>query len=60
MLVTGRCLCGAIAYEADINPKRVIARHCIDCQRSSGAPFRTVFPVRAEKFKLSKASRRFL
>ena len=54
MLVTGRCLCGAIAYEADINPKRVIACHCIDCQRSSGAPFRTVLPVRADKFKLVK------
>lgn len=35
---TGRCLCGAIRYEASGNPNSVSICHCSDCQRSAGAP----------------------
>lgn len=34
---TGRCLCGACAYEIDGEPVVVAHCHCLDCQRLSGA-----------------------
>jgi hypothetical protein len=45
MQVTGRCHCGAISFRALVDPSRVIACHCEDCQEFSGAPFRAVAPV---------------
>jgi hypothetical protein len=33
--VGGRCHCGAITYEADVHPARVMVCHCTDCQRSA-------------------------
>ena len=35
---TGRCLCGAIHYELSGTPNSVSVCHCVDCQRSAGAP----------------------
>lgn len=34
---TGRCLCGACAYEIVGEPVVVAHCHCLDCQRGSGA-----------------------
>lgn len=39
MKVTGRCLCGRIAYEAEIDPARTAICHCADCQINSGGAF---------------------
>jgi len=33
----GRCLCGAVSYEADGEPLVVAHCHCLDCQRQSGS-----------------------
>ena len=52
MKIDGGCHCGAIRYEAEINPDNVIICHCTDCQAMSGAPYRVNVPVRAEKFVL--------
>lgn len=43
---TGRCLCGACAYEIDGEPVVVAHCHCLDCQRLSGAGHTTgaMFP----------------
>lgn len=38
MTHSGRCLCGAIRYEAAGKPNSVSLCHCADCRRSSGAP----------------------
>lgn len=38
MIHSGRCLSGAIHYEAAGKPKAVSLCHCADCRRSSGAP----------------------
>ena len=38
MTYSGRCLCGAIAYQLSGEPNVVALCHCIDCRRSSGAP----------------------
>jgi hypothetical protein len=45
MNVTGRCYCGQIVFEAEIDPDRVRVCHCTDCQTLSGSAFRTNVPV---------------
>lgn len=36
---TGRCLCGAITFEAQDEPSPVHACHCDDCRRFAGSAF---------------------
>jgi hypothetical protein len=40
--VDGRCHCGWISYEAEIDPEKVMICHCTDCQTLSGSAFRMV------------------
>jgi hypothetical protein len=37
-MVTGKCQCGAIRYEAEGEPAYSALCHCEDCRRSAGAP----------------------
>jgi hypothetical protein len=44
MQIDGRCHCGAISYQAEIDPEKVAICHCVDCQALTGSPYRvTVF-----------------
>jgi hypothetical protein len=43
--ITGRCLCGAVTYEADADPVIQAVCHCTDCQRQTGGPFTVVVGV---------------
>ena len=52
MKIDGRCHCGAVTYEATVDPERVIICHCTDCQTISGAPYRANVPVTKENFSL--------
>jgi len=52
MHVDGSCHCGAIRFEAEIDPKRVGACHCSDCQTFSGSAFRTGVLVAGDDFRL--------
>lgn len=52
MKVSGSCHCGAIAYEAEVDPEMVGICHCTDCQRLSGSPYRVTLPTPAENFRL--------
>jgi hypothetical protein len=52
MKVEGSCHCGAIAYEATVDPQRASLCHCGDCQTLSGAPFRASVPASADAFRL--------
>ena len=52
MHIDGACHCGAITFSADIDPARVMACHCSDCQILSGSPFRAVVAVPMAKFSL--------
>lgn len=40
MKVDGRCHCGAITIEAEVDPANVAMCHCSDCQTMSGGAFR--------------------
>lgn len=53
MHVTGRCHCGKITYEAEINPDAVGLCHCTDCQQLSGSPYRASVATKAGHFRLA-------
>lgn len=52
MKIDGRCHCGYITYEAEIDPDKTLICHCTDCQTLSGAPFRGVAYTREDAFTL--------
>lgn len=52
MKITGRCHCGAITYEAEVDPATVSICHCTDCQVLSGSAYRTSVPTKKADFKL--------
>lgn len=53
MRIEGGCQCGAITYEAEVDPDKVGACHCTDCQAFSGAPYRASVPATKDDFKLT-------
>jgi len=50
--IDGQCHCGAIAYEAEIDPGRVRICRCTDCQVLSGTAFRITAPTAEAVFRL--------
>jgi hypothetical protein len=56
MRVQGHCHCGAIRYEADVDPERVTICHCTDCQTLTGTAFRVTVPARRETFVLQSGT----
>ena len=42
MHIHGSCHCGAISYEAEVDPEKVAICHCADCQTFAGAPYRAM------------------
>ncbi|EIF34345.1 hypothetical protein BCh11DRAFT_02147 [Burkholderia sp. Ch1-1] len=58
MKVEGRCHCGAIEYEAEVEPGTVSICHCQDCQTLSGTVFRANVPASADRFLIVKGSPR--
>ena len=52
MKIDGRCHCGAITYEAEVDADKVVVCHCADCQTLSGSAFRVAVPVERNTFKL--------
>jgi hypothetical protein len=56
MKIEGACHCGAIAWEAEVDPAKASICHCGDCQTLSGAPFRASVPAKAEDFRVLKGS----
>jgi hypothetical protein len=44
MKVSGRCHCGQISFEAEIDPSQVRICHCTDCQTLTGTAFGTTLP----------------
>jgi hypothetical protein len=52
MKIDGRCHCGYITYEADIDPEKILICHCTDCQTFAGSAFRVVAYTREDAFRL--------
>lgn len=52
MHITGRCHCGAITYEAEIDPEDVSICHCTDCQQLTGTAYRVSVSAPWENFRL--------
>ena len=55
MNVSGRCHCGAISYDAVVDPAKVGLCHCTDCQTLTGSAYRVTVPAPAETFRLRGA-----
>jgi hypothetical protein len=57
-ITTGGCLCGSVRYEASGEPYNITHCHCLDCRRSSGAPFVTWASFRRSDFQFVKGQPR--
>ena len=56
---TGRCLCGACAYQIAGEPIIVAHCHCLDCQRLSGTGHSTGAMFAADAIRLSGPSKAY-
>ena len=56
METTGACICGAIEYQAEIDPQRIGLCHCRDCQIQSGGAFRVAALVPPASFAVTRGS----
>jgi hypothetical protein len=54
--VQGSCLCGAVAFEIDAAPPRLVNCHCSRCRRSRGAAHGTNFFARMEQFRWTRGA----
>jgi hypothetical protein len=52
MKIDGRCHCGFITYQAEVDPDQVYVCHCTDCQAISGTAFRWAVAVPEADFEL--------
>lgn len=52
---SGGCACGSIRYVCSRTPMAMLNCHCLDCQRSSGAPFASGFIVAAPDIEITGA-----
>lgn len=58
MRIDGGCHCGAIAYEADVDPDDVGICHCTDCQQLTGSPYRVTISVPRENLNITAGAPR--
>ena len=52
MKINGACHCGAITYEAEVDPQMTRICHCNDCQQMSGAPYRAIVVAKEDDLKI--------
>ena len=52
MKIDGRCHCGYVTYEAEIDSEKVVVCHCTDCQILAGSAFRTNAFAREGTFRI--------
>jgi hypothetical protein len=60
MKVNGSCHCGEVSFTADVDPSRVMACHCTDCQVLSGTPYRTIVAVPIGKFHMNGSPKTYI
>ena len=59
-MIDARCVCGAVALSLPGPSALVVACHCIDCQRRTGAPFGVGAFYPAEAVTLSGTAKEFV
>jgi hypothetical protein len=57
---TGGCLCGALRYEAEGEPKFMDHCYCADCRKASGSGFIPFMGFSASAVRLTGESRKFI
>ena len=60
MKIDGQCHCGAICYEAEIDPDSVSVCHCTDCQTLTGSPYRVTVPTPRANIRLTGAPKAYI
>jgi hypothetical protein len=53
-MLTGSCLCGGVAYEADADLARIIHCHCQTCRKTHSAAFSSVTAVPRQAFRWTR------
>lgn len=53
-MLTGSCLCGGIAYEADAELNGIVHCHCETCRKAHGAAFSSLAAVPKAKFRWTR------
>ncbi len=53
-MLTGSCLCGAIAYQADARIARIVHCHCQTCRKTHGSAFSSVTAVPRQAFRFTR------
>ena len=56
MKIDGQCHCGAVRYDAEIDPERVAICHCTDCQMLTGSAYRVTVPTARDKVRMTGAA----
>ena len=56
MKIDGSCHCGAIAYEAEIDPETVGICHCADCQQLTGTAIRVTAFAPGSAFRILRGT----
>jgi hypothetical protein len=52
----GGCLCGAVEYELDTEPKLTVACHCSACRKATGSAFGTWSLVPRDGFRWTRGT----
>jgi hypothetical protein len=53
-MLTGSCLCGAVAYEADAPVQGIAHCHCRTCRKTHATAFSSVTAVPRERFRWTR------
>ena len=53
MKIDGRCHCGQVTFEAEVDPVTAGICHCTDCQMLSGSAYRVSVRTAVQDFKLN-------
>ena len=56
---TGGCQCGSVRYVVTMEPIRVLACHCKECQRQSGSAFAMSMVLKKDSLTISGRTKQF-